>query len=236
MRVNKAELIYNLQKSVGYFFKNEGLLTESLTHSSYSYEKGLDYDYERLEFLGDAVLEMIVSEYIVSAYPSFNEGSMSALRAYVVNENSLSSAAISIGMEHCVYLGKGETAAGGIKKSILADILEAVIAAVYLDGGYAAAKCAVMGLLKESMEKAAFRGDFIDAKSEVQRICQQYFNKTPEYTLISETGPDHSKNYIVETDMCGLSYGRGEGPSKKKAEKAAAVRALKSYLDKKNSG
>lgn len=235
MRNNKSEDIVRLEKSIGYVFKHVGLLMEALTHSSYSYENNLTYNYERFEFLGDSIIEMIVSEYIVTFYADFNEGTMSSLRAYVVNEVSLSEISKSLDLMSCLYLGKGESAEyGTFKKSILADIFEAIVAAVYLDGGYDAAKKLVVDLIKERIEEAVTGCSFLDAKSEVQRICQQYFNKTPEYKVLSEDGPDHAKHYVIETNMCGLSYGRGEGPSKKKAEKSAAEAALKAYREKKS--
>lgn len=235
MQNNKSEDILRLEKSIGYVFKNYGLLTEALTHSSYSYENNIPYNYERFEFLGDSIIEMIVSEYIVTFYADFNEGTMSSLRAHVVNEASLSDVSKSLDLVSCVYLGKGESAGHcTLKKSILADIFEAIVAAVYLDGGYDAAKKLVVDLIKERIDNAVAGGLFLDAKSEVQRICQQYFNKIPEYKVLSEDGPDHAKHYVVETDMCGLSYGKGAGPSKKKAEKSAAEAALKAYREKKS--
>lgn len=229
--------IERLEKTLGYVFQNKGLLMESLTHSSYSYEKELPYNYERLEFLGDAVIEMVVSEYIVVRYPDFHEGDMSALRAHIVNENSLSDIADSLGIGACVFLGKGEVMGkGAIQKSILADIFEAISAAIYIDGGYPAVRGAVIPILQLRIDEAAEKRGFLDAKSEVQRICQQMFSRTPDYKIISETGPDHAKYYTVETDMCGLSYGLGAGPSKKHAQKSAAEEALKAYYERNPRG
>lgn len=229
--------IERLEKTLGYAFNNKGLLLESLTHSSYSYEKELPYNYERLEFLGDAVIEMVVSEYLVMRYPDFKEGSMSALRAHIVNAESLSDIADGLGIAACVFLGKGEEMGkGAIKKSILADIFEAIAAAIYLDGGYPAVRGTVIPILQDRIDEAASTRAFLDAKSEVQRICQQLFGQTPEYRIISESGPDHAKFYTVETDMCGLSYGLGAGPSKKQAQKLAAEEALHKYYEKNPRG
>ena len=227
----------NLESSLGYVFKDKGLLTEALTHSSYSYENNLSFSYERFEFFGDAVIEMIISEYIFKHYPDFDEGKMSSLRAYIVSENSLVKVAENVSVADFIYLGKGEAAETGknIKKSILADVVEAIIAAIYLDSGYSAAQ----EIFIKHMEKYVIQGvenyKFLNARNEVQIICQKYFNKIPNYILVSETGQDHDKCYCVETDMCGLSYGKGFGSSKKEAEKAAAEAALKAYLQQKNN-
>lgn len=222
-----AQYVAGLEENLSYTFKNKSLLIEALTHRSYSHEQSLNYNYERLEFLGDAVLSLVISEYIIGNYKNFDEGCMSQLRAYVVNENFLSHAAMDLGIDKYVLLGKGEQASPTGVNSILADIFEAVIAAVYLDGGYEKAAKIVMSVLKSGIEKALGGGVFLDEKGEIQKFSQKYYGCLPVYTVKSVSGPDHDKFFTVELNIGGKLFSEGSGKSKKMAEKAAASAMLK---------
>lgn len=227
--MNNLDRFHNtvgLEDKISYIFKNKSLLREALTHSSYSHEKGLSYSYERLEFLGDAVLALIVSEYILNNYKNFDEGYMSQLRAYVVNEKFLSQAAKRIDLSQYVFLGKGESICSLGTDSILADIFEALIAAIYLDGGYAIVSAIVMSLFKQSIEAAVSEGVFLDEKGEIQKFSQKEYGILPVYTIIKEEGPDHNKIFTVRLDIGGVLFSEGVGKSKKMAEKSAATAML----------
>ena len=205
------------------------MLIEALTHKSYLNEaRGPDEaDNERLEFLGDAVLDLVVSEYLVHAFPDAAEGELSKLRSRLVSEKTLSRVAKRIGLGDLLRLGRGETKTQGRSKpSILADALEAVLAAVYLDGGpEAAARCVKTAFSEElaSCDRTLVKGDY---KTDLQELCQREFDMLPHYRTIRETGPDHEKMFEVEILIRGDRYGVGDGKSKKEAEQVAAKRAL----------
>ena len=216
-----------LERDLSYEFKNKSLLTEALTHSSFSHENGLNYNYERLEFLGDAVIGLIISDYIIKNYTDVDEGIMSQLRAYVVNEKFLSQAAKSLNIDKYIFLGKGELMSSKVSDSILSDIFEAVIAAVYLDGGYKMAADIALPVLKLGLEQVENGSVFLDEKGEIQKFSQKYYGVLPVYTVLSEDGPDHDKFFTVKLDIGGRLFSQGCGKSKKTAEKAAAVAMLK---------
>ncbi len=206
---------------------------EALTHSSFSHENNLNYDYERLEFLGDAVLELIASEYILNNYRDMDEGAMSRLRSYVVNEKFLSGIARRLNIGGNIFLGKGEAASSGRDTdSILADIFEAVTAAVYMDGGYSKARDMAVPLLKDGIEEAAAGSVFLDEKGEVQKLSQKNYGALPVYSVIGETGPDHHKTFTVRLEIGGAVSVTGRGRSKKLAEKDAAAAALRAIREK----
>ena len=205
--LNKISAVYitNIEEKINYTFKDKGLLLRSLTHSSYSHDNNLDYNYERLEFLGDAVVELVITEYLVKKYPEFQEGDLSILRAYIVNSSALFEISKKIDLSSNILLGKSEfNGVDNIKKAIVADIFEAVMAAVYLDGGYEKVKSIVLNLLEEFIIEAVQSNSFRDAKTQLQQICQRDFGRLPEYTLISATGPEHNKTFFVEVDVCGI--------------------------------
>ncbi|MDE7169769.1 MAG: ribonuclease III [Mucispirillum sp.] len=212
MRNNSTEtFVINIEKNLGYVFRDKGLLTRALTHSSYSYDNNLEYDYERLEFLGDAVMELIITEHIVLKYKDFREGDLSMLRAYMVNESSLYKIAGKIDIHNNILLGKSEFNSGDmIKQAIIADIFEAVIAAVYLDGGYDIAKKIVLNLFDEAIDEAVAKNSFIDSKTLLQQLCQKKFGKLPEYSLVASDGPEHDKTFVAELNMCGVIKTRAE--------------------------
>src|SRR2546427_11643175 len=219
-----------IQRRLGYRFRRSSLLIEALTHKSYlneAKETG-ELDNERLEFLGDAVLDLVVSEYILSAFPDAAEGELSKLRARLVSEKTLARVAGRIGLGELLRLGRGETKTHGHNKpSILADALEAVFAGVYLDGGFDAAAASVKAAFSEELASCdrslLARGDF---KTDLQEVCQREFEILPHYRTIRETGPDHEKQFEVEILIRGERYGVGVGKSKKEAEQMAAKHAL----------
>jgi len=225
--MNEAELANRLSECTGYPFQNTSLAVEALTHSSYAFERKINKIAcnERLEFLGDAVLEQISSDRIFRQFPEMPEGKMSRLRAALVCEEALSVCAERIGLGDLLLLGKGEDACGGRKKaSVTSDALEAVIGAIYLDGGIDAARCFVERVVLSDIKEKAGAGD---PKSTLQEKVQAEGNGRIEYRVISESGPEHDKTFLVEVRVDGNVLGQGEGHNKKSAEKAAAADALK---------
>lgn len=224
-----TEGLDEFQRRLEYRFRQQRLLIEALTHKSYLNEVGgaEETDNERLEFLGDAVLDLVVSEYLVQAFPEAAEGELSKLRSRLVSEKTLSRVAQRIGLGDLLRLGRGETKTQGHSKpSILADALEAVFAAVYLDGGPEAAARCVKAVFSEelaSCDRTLTRGDY---KTDLQEFCQRKFEMLPHYRTIRETGPDHEKMFEVEILIRGERYGVGAGKSKKEAEQMAAKQAL----------
>jgi len=211
---------------IDYTFNSEGLLIRALTHSSHSYENGLGaYSNERLEFLGDAVLELIISEELYTRYPDDSEGVLTRLRAGLVCEPSLAGRARLLGLDGMLLLGRGEEACGGRKKdSLLSDALEALIGAVYLDGGMDCAKRFVLGLLGDAIDKR--EGMQNDYKTHLQEALQKNGGEPVEYAIVGETGPDHEKIFTSRVSIGGKAYGTGEGRTKKEAEQRAARAAL----------
>lgn len=214
-----------LQNNLGYHFKNPALLARALTHSSYANERHVNTgDNERLEFLGDSVLGFITAEYLFANHRDFPEGELTKLRAYAVCEKSLFSYAEEIGLGHYLKLGKGEERTGGrTRPSVLSDAFEAVIAAIYLDGGMDEAKKFVLRFVVPYVEA---KPTFKDYKTMLQEVVQKNQGETLEYVLVSETGPDHDKCFTVEVHLNSNVIGRGVGGSKKKAEQNAAKEAL----------
>lgn len=213
------------QNNLGYHFKNPALLARALTHSSYANERHVDTgDNERLEFLGDSVLGFITAEYLFANHRDFPEGELTKLRAYAVCEKSLFAYAEEIGLGNYLKLGKGEERTGGrTRPSVLSDAFEAVIAAIYLDGGMDEAKKFVLRFVVPYVEA---KPTFKDYKTMLQEVVQKNQGETLEYVLVSETGPDHDKCFTVEVHLNSNVIGRGVGGSKKKAEQNAAKEAL----------
>jgi ribonuclease-3 len=177
---------------------------------------------ERLEFLGDAVLGLVVTDHIFRTYPDLPEGELAKVRAAVVNAGALADAATDLELGRALHLGKGEDASGGREKpSILADAMEAVIGAVYLDGGYDAAADLIMGLLGDRIEEAAAGPGGQDFKTRLQELAARRFDQLPQYSVDDE-GPDHAKRFFATVHIAGHLRGTGEGRSKKQAEQAAA--------------
>ena len=216
-----------LEELLNYRFQDKGLLLEALTHKSYSHEHKLERNYERLEFLGDAVLQLIVTEYLVAKYKQFDEGILSKYRGYFVSEQFLSELSKIINLGDFVRLGKGEEQSGGkFKSSLLCDIFESLIAAIYIDGGYNHARSVVINLSSDKIDETIDENRFIDGKTELQKLTQKRFEQLPEYKVISEDGPEHDKTFLVEVYIGGKPVAKGKGKSKKKAEQDAAKKAL----------
>jgi len=216
-----------LEELLNYRFQDKGLLLEALTHKSYSHEHKLERNYERLEFLGDAVLQLIVTEYLVAKYKEYDEGMLSKYRGYFVSEQFLSELSKIINLGDFVRLGKGEEQSGGkFKSSLLCDIFESLIAAIYIDGGYNHARSVVINLASDKIDETIEENRFIDGKTELQKLTQKRFEQLPEYKVISEDGPEHDKTFLVEVYIGGKPVAKGKGKSKKKAEQDAAKKAL----------
>lgn len=218
----------SLEKQINYTFKNRNYLMEALTHSSFANErhhKGAKSN-ERLEFLGDAVLSIISAELLFERFSNLPEGELTKLRASLVCTDSLSGFARQINLGDYLFLGKGEVNVGGAgRPSTLENAFEALIAAIYLDGGMQAAKTFVLHFLIPAIEN--HEQAYIDYKTTLQEIVQQNPGEVLAYTLVDEFGPDHDKTFVAEVHINSNVIGRGEGRSKKGAEQAAAREALK---------
>ena len=215
-----------LEKSIGYKFNNKKLLETALTHTSYAYENNVN-SYEKLEFLGDSILEFVTSEYIYLNYQNLKEGEMTKVRATVVCEDSLSKIAKLHNFSDFLNLGKSEKLSNGhARTAILEDTMEAVIAAIYLDGGIDKAKEFIISNLKDSIEYASKHVGVKDYKTVLQEKLQENGDVKIEYITINETGPDHNKMFEAEVRCNGKPLARGKGSSKKTAEMQAAKRAL----------
>jgi ribonuclease-3 len=216
-----------LEAMLGYTFRDRGLLEQALRHASWCNEHsaaGLE-DNERLEFLGDAVLDLVVGHKLMTRYPQLREGELSVTRAQVVSEAGLSEVAGQLGLGAWLVLGKGEEKSGGrTKASILADAFEAILAAVYLDGGFVAAVEMVDRLLAHRIETVEFKG-FYDFKTRLQETSQARLKATPTYRVVQELGPDHDKRFVVAVTIGTDEWARAVGKSKKEAEQMAAADA-----------
>ena len=218
-----------LQKILGVPFQQQELLTQALTHSSYANENPgvAPASNERLEFLGDAILGLIVAENLYRDFPGMSEGEMTRLRSILVKQETLASVAESIKLGNYLYLGKGEEASGGKDKPAnLARALEALIAAVYLDHGSAVTEQLVLEILDAELLKTLYQGMIVDYKSQLQELLQAKTQQTPVYNLIETQGPDHNKKFTVEVRLGNDVLANGIGRSKKKAETEAARIAL----------
>jgi ribonuclease III len=215
-----------------YRFTDGNILEEALTHKSYVNERresGRIHN-ERLEFLGDAVLSLIISDYLARRYPELSEGALSKLKATLVSETALANAARRLDLGRYLRLGRGEERSNGREKaSLLADALEAVIAAVYLDGGFDASREVTVDVLSDELHRldaAQIQPGGDDYKTRLQEWCQKRYELLPQYLVVGETGPDHQKIFEVEVQVNQQVVGVGRGNSKKEAEQEAAQRAL----------
>ena len=221
-----------LQTRLGYTFGDRRILLQSLTHTSFGHENLQDRsiasrDNERLEFLGDAILDVVVSDILLETFPDADEGQLSKMRAAVVNEKTLAQLAASIDLQHCVRLGKGESqTAGNQKPSILSSTLEALIAAIYIDGGFNAVYPVVRHLFAGFFVGDRELSAYHDHKTRLQELVQARWKITPTYHLLGAEGPDHAKIFEVEVRMNGRVLASAGGSSKKDAEQSAARGAL----------
>jgi len=220
-----------LVQRLGYSFTDPGLLLTALSHSSYVHENPEAAESnERLEFLGDAVLELVITQHLYHSCPEASEGQLSRARSAVVNEHRLSDHARRLGLGEHLLVGRGEELQGGRdKSSILADALEAVAAAVYLDGGLEAARDWLIGMLGEEAAKSLGRAPRRDYKTRLQEAVQERLKVTPRYRLVEASGPDHDKTFTVELFIGDKSAARGVGKSKKEAEQDAARQGLEAF-------
>ncbi|MDF2567565.1 MAG: rnc [Oscillospiraceae bacterium] len=215
------------EKTIGYEFKSKKLLTEALSHSSYANEGKKHFvNNERLEFLGDSVLSVIVANYLFEHHKNMPEGELTKLRASLVCEKSLFQFATQINLGNYLFLGKGEEVTGGRERpSILADAFEAVIAAIYLDGGLEHAENFVLRFIPKTFDINSI-SNLHDYKTYLQEIIQQNREEKIEYVLVADSGPDHNKTFEVEVHLNSNVIGKGKGKSKKQAEQNAAKEAL----------
>ncbi len=217
-----------LEKIIGYSFKNSEILKTALTHSSYANEYKCQ-SYERLEFLGDSVLSIIISQYLYSEMKFISEGELSRIRASLVCEESLASLAKDLGYGEFILLGNGEEKAGSRNRnSILCDIFEAILAAIYLDGGMESAKDYIMRVMSEKLHSDLYNKSVKDYKSRLQEKIQRIHHDKSKivYTITKESGPEHQKNFYVDLIINGKKVSSGVGKSKKEAEQKAAQAAL----------
>lgn len=217
-----------LEAKIGYQFKDELLLKRALTHSSFANEQKINKfeDYERLEFLGDAVLELVSSEFLFQENEDMSEGQLTRLRASIVCESALAYCAREFGLEEYILLGRGEEMTGGrYRDSIISDVMEAIIGAIYLDSGIEQAAAYIRRVILSDLEHKQL---FYDAKTILQEHVQRENKGTLHYELLCETGPDHDKLFMVEARVGDKKIGTGCGKTKKAAEQKAAYEALKS--------
>jgi len=216
---------HDIEECLGYDFRQPDLLDTALTHRSLAQSRGARNN-EKLEFLGDAVLELAVSDLLMKQSPQHHEGDLSKLRASLVNARVLADKARALGLGQALKLGKGEEKSGGRdKESILAAAFEALIGAIYLDRGFVAARRVLARQFAADIRSRS-PSTVEDCKTRLQEITQKLFKATPTYTLVMETGPDHEKHFVSRISVGSRTFGQGEGRSKKSAEQAAAMEAL----------
>lgn len=231
--VTRARNIDDLAQALSLRFRDPSLLRLALVHRSYlneSADSNLESN-ERLEFLGDAVLGLVISEDLFRDYPALPEGNLSQIRAHLVRWDSLAAIAARISLGEYLVLGRGEELSGGRQRpSNLAGALEALIGAVYLDGGLPRAKRFIIKLFQPELERIAEGEEVTDSKSRLQQLAQSRWHEVPTYNLVSTEGPEHARVFTVEANANGEVLGRGRGRNKKQAELAAAQQALDSLL------
>jgi ribonuclease-3 len=229
---NNMPSLADMEHRISHWFKDRELLERALTHKSFANENRVPAHNERLEFLGDAVLGLVISEHLMKICPDSNEGDLSRLRAAVVSEPALASVAREIGLGSYLQLGRGEEQTGGRDKdSLLANCLEALIASIYLDAGNQAVEEFIIRFFESLIIKTCASGGTYDYKTQIQELCQERLKQLPEYRVVSQTGPDHQKQFEVELTVKGTLYGRGIGRNKKEAEQRAAKEALEKLLN-----
>lgn len=219
-----------LQERIGYFFNDISLLIQALTHRSYAHEHNQKNN-ERLEFLGDAVLQFLISDYLMAHYPELSEGMLSKFRSVLVSESGLSSLSKKIGLGEYLFIGKGEEVTGGRdKNSILADAVEALFSAIYLDSCKKHQTLMVTRIVNELFEDEIAKAELIytsiDYKTDLQELVQKKKLGNLQYKIIKESGPDHDKEFVTEISINDIDYGIGVGKSKKSSEQNAAIAAL----------
>ena len=228
------DLLAELQEKIGYRFKNIELLEQAVTHKSFANEMRHENSFgnERLEFLGDAVLGLVISHILMDGCQQCSEGELSRMRAAVVNTDALSSLALQLGFDEHILLSRGEEESmGRTKKSILANVYEAIVAAVYYDGGYKGAFSVIKVHFSDLLEDVSQKGVDNNYKSKLQEYSQKTYDVIPEYVVVSESGPEHNKFFNVQVFINEKSYGKGSGTNKKNAEQEAAKAAMEELSD-----
>jgi len=226
---NRLKKLKIFEKSIAYRFRNKNLLNQALTHKSYANEENMaeSSDNERLEFLGDSVLGLVMSHTLYNECPRDDEGVLTRYKSQLVSGETLARIAKELGIGEYILLGKGEEASGGRKHiSNLMCALEAIIGAVFLDGGLKASHIFITKIFKPETQLVKEGRGAKDYKSIFQQTALRKFKTTPSYRILSEIGPDHKKHFIVEAVVLGKRYGIGSGPNKKSAEQASAKEAL----------
>ena len=230
--------VQKLQKIIGHDFKDARLLQEALTHPSLAHEKGGDgtQHNQRLEFLGDAVLQLVLTDLIFALYPDYPEGKLTQVRAHLANRHTLHRRAVAIDLGTYLLLGKGEESSGGRDRlSNLADAFEALLGAIYMDGGIRSARKFVSGQFADEFKTLKEATPRQNPKGRLQELLQSDSADNPQYRVIHESGPDHSKHFVATVEWHGHEIGRGQGSSKKLAEVAAAEAALQHVLRERGS-
>ena len=220
----------SLEETIGYEFQQPALLEEALTHPSLAYEtQRPHFDNQRLEFLGDAVLQLILTHELFLLFAEFSEGALTKLRSRMVSRQALTAYARRMELGGFLRMGKGEETSGGRERSsTLADAFEALIGAVYLDGGFEASRKVVLNLLHDDLAEVRLEPVEVNPKGQLQELLQAHSNASPNYIIVSQEGPDHCKVFEAKVEWAGICLGLGAGSSKKEAETAAARAALAS--------
>ena len=220
--------MHPLEETLGHTFSVRGLLEQALTHPSVAYELHRPHtSNQRLEFLGDAVIQVVVTEHLFRMFPDFSEGRMTKLRTRIVSRMALRERALALDLGAFLMMGRGEEASGGRERaSTLADAFEAVVGAIYLDGGFEASRMFLLQQMDEIFADLESQPEEINPKGFLQELLQSIAPNAPEYELLSQSGPEHSKKFVCRVVWNGIELGRGEGLSKKEAQVAAAEAAL----------
>lgn len=219
--------IKKLEASIGYEFKDLSLLKEAVTHRSYSAENAIDYDNQRLEFLGDAVLEIILTEHLYKKYPEEPEGKLTKMRSALAQKEALYKLAVEIGLDSYILLGKGEQEAGGNKRvSTMSDAYEAILGAIFLDSGLDKVKFLIMPVFESHFPEPLDLVKVINPKGDLQEYTQKRWNTAPKYKVLKIDGPDHSPSYTVSVSVRNNLISSGSASSRKAAESEAARSAL----------
>jgi ribonuclease-3 len=228
----KTSIMNPMEERILYKFRNGLLLAEALTHPSISLErKNYPFDNQRLEFLGDAVIQVTVTEHLFRMFPDFGEGQLTKLRTRIVSRTALRERAAALDLGSFIMMGRGEEASGGRERaSTLADVFESLVGAIYLDGGFDAARIFTLRQMEAVFTEIANQPEEINPKGFLQEILQAIAPSAPDYQIISQSGPEHSKNFICCVVWHGQELGRGCGSSKKEAQVAAAQAALSEKL------
>lgn len=218
----------SLEAKIGYKFRNSLLLAEALTHPSLAYEtQRPHFDNQRLEYLGDAVLQLVLTDKLFHAYEKFNEGNLTKLRSRLVSRSALNAYSIRIDLGKYLMMGRGEEASGGRERpSTLADAFEALVGALYLDGGLEVTQRFILKICEEDLDQVNEQRLEVNPKGQLQEILQARGSASPKYVILSQSGPDHCKTFQAQVRWGGKPLGEGEGHSKKEAEIAAAKHAL----------